>query len=125
MDAVGRVIDQMERAHIGDPWTDVPFVGLLEDLTHDEAATRPIPAAHNVWEIVLHPGTAQELIVDLVRGTSCPYELGDEWPPVGEPTEDAWAEAVEQFRLGEAEVRRVVSEGVTGGGSVAGASGAA
>jgi len=112
MDEVGRAVDQMERAHVGDPWTDVPLVGLLEDLTHETASAKPIPGAHSIWEIVLHLGTAQELIVDLVRDIFRPYEPGDEWPPVGEPTEEAWAAAVEQFRTGEAEVRRVVSEGV-------------
>ncbi len=112
MDEVDRIIDQMGRAHVGDPWTDVPLVGLLDGLTHENASARPIPGAHSIWEIVLHLGTTQELIVDLVRGVSRPYEPGDEWPPVGEPTEEAWTATVKQFRAGEAEVRRVVSEGV-------------
>jgi uncharacterized damage-inducible protein DinB len=112
MDPIERIVDQMERAHVGDPWTDVPLVSLLEDLTHEEAAAKPIPGSHSIWEIVLHLGTAQELIVDLVRGTSRPYEPGDEWPPVGEPTKEAWDAARARFREGEAEVRSVVAEGV-------------
>jgi len=112
MNAIERIVDQMERTHIGDPWTDRPFRVLLDGVTHRQAAARPIPDAHSIWEIVLHLITAQELIVDLVRGTSRPFQPGDEWPPVGQTSADAWAGTVDRFFAGEAEVRKVVSEGV-------------
>ena len=109
MREVGRIVDQMMQAHIGDPWTDVALGGLLDGLTCDQAAGKPIRDAHSIWEIVLHLIATQELIVDLVRGVFRPFQPGDDWPPVGEASEGAWAEAVERFRAGEAEVRRVVS----------------
>jgi len=113
MNDVDRIVDQMERTHIGNPWTDAPFSRLLEDVTHDIAAAKPIPDAHSIWEIVLHLMTAQQLIVDLVHGESRPYEPGDEWPPVDDDSAAAWAETVDLFFAGEAEVREVVTEGVS------------
>lgn len=109
MREVDRIVDQMMQAHIGDPWTGVVLVDLLDGLTCEQAAGKPIPNAHSIWEIVLHLVATQEFIVDLVRGVSQPFQPGDEWPPVGEVTEEAWTEVEEQFRAGEAEVRRVVS----------------
>jgi uncharacterized damage-inducible protein DinB len=109
---VDRIVDQMMRAHAGDSWTDVSLVRLLEGVTSAQAAAKPIPGAHSIWEIVLHLITTQEYIVDLARGTFRPSPPGEAWPPVGEATEKAWAEAVDRFRAGEAEVRRVVSAAI-------------
>jgi len=105
-----RIVEQMRRAHVGDSWTDVSLVSLLDGLTSERAAAKPIPGAHSIWEIVLHLITTQTYIVDLVLGSVRPFRPGDEWPPVDEVTEDAWGETVERFRAGEAEVRRVVSD---------------
>lgn len=109
MHELDRIVGQMKQAHIGNPWTDVPLAGLLEGLTSEQAAARPIPNANSIWEIVLHLITTQELIVDLVRGISRSFQPGDAWPPVGEVTEEAWAGVVKQFLAGEAEVRSVLS----------------
>lgn len=109
MREVDRIVDQMMQAHIGDPWTDVALVDLLDGLTCEQAAGKPIHNAHSIWEIVLHLIATQELIVDLVRGVSRPFQPGDEWPPVGEVTDEGWAEIVGRLRAGEAEVRCVVS----------------
>ena len=112
MNEIERIVDQMERAHIGDPWTDMPFSRLLEDITHHEASAQPIPDSHSIWEIVLHLMTAQQLIVDLVHGMSRPYQPGDEWPPLDDDSAAAWAETMDRFFAGEAEVRDVVSASV-------------
>jgi len=112
MNEVERIVDQMERAHVGDPWTDAPLHNLLEDITHIQAVAKPIPDGHSIWEIVLHLITAQELIVDLVHGESRPYEPGDEWPSVACTSAAAWAETLDRFFAGEAEVRDVVADGV-------------
>lgn len=113
MDEIERIVDQMEHAHIGNPWTDKPFKALLVGISHEMAAARPLADAHSIWEILLHLMTAQELIIDLVQGTSRPYRPGDEWPSVEDESAAAWAEAVERFFAGEAQVREVVSAGVT------------
>jgi hypothetical protein len=108
MSEVERIVDQMKQTHIGNPWTDRPFERILVGVTGEVAASKPIPDAHSIWEIVLHLMTAQELILDLVRGTTRPYEPGDEWPPVQDSSEAAWAETVKAFFDGDAEVRAVV-----------------
>jgi len=112
MNAIERIVDQMERIHVGNPWTDRPFSTLLEGVTHIQAAAKPIEDAHSIWEIVLHLITAQELIVDLVREEMRPYEPGDEWPPVTDESDAAWQETLDRFFAGDAEVRETVAYGV-------------
>ena len=60
MREVDRMLDQMERAHVGDPWTSAPLVPLLDGLTAKQASAKPIPDAHSIWEIVLHLIVTQE-----------------------------------------------------------------
>jgi len=112
MNEMERILDQMERIHVGNPWTNRPFTTLLEAVTHIQAAAKPIEDSHSIWEIVLHLITAQELIVDLVRGEMRPYEPGDEWPAVIDASDAAWQETVDRFFAGDAEVREVVAYGV-------------
>jgi len=113
MREIDRLVDQMEQAHVGDPWTSAPLVPLLDGLTAEQASAKPIPDAHSIWEIVLHLIVTQEYIVELVRDISRPFEPGDEWPSVEERTEDAWRFTVERFRAGEAETREVVAAEVS------------
>ncbi|MGB2983385.1 MAG: DinB family protein [Candidatus Bipolaricaulia bacterium] len=108
-----RIVGQMKQAHIGNPWTDAPLVALLDDLACEQAAAKPIPNANSIWEVVLHLITTQELIVDLVRSVSRPFQPGDAWPPIGEATVEAWAGVVERFLAGDAEVRSVLSDEFT------------
>jgi uncharacterized damage-inducible protein DinB len=113
MDEVSRIVEQMELAHVGDSWTGVSISGLLGDVSHEKAAARPIPNAHTIWELLLHLIATQELILDLAHGVSRSYEPDTEWPTVGETSEDAWADAVERFTIGETRVRHVVSDEVS------------
>ena len=104
-----RIIEQMRRAHNGEPWVGVSLADLLDDLTWVEAEARPIPSAHSIWEIVLHLITTQQLIVDLVGGVSRAFHPGDDWPAVERPSESSWADVMRQFREGEAAVRQAAS----------------
>lgn len=112
MNEIERITDQMERIHVGNPWTDRPFSRLLEGVTHIQAAAKPLEDGHSIWEIVLHLITAQELIVDLVRDEMRPFEPGDEWPSVADESDAAWQETLDRFFAGDEEVRETVAFGV-------------
>ena len=48
------LVDQLERAHAGDPWHGSSRASILADVTSEEARSRPAPAVHSIWELVLH-----------------------------------------------------------------------
>jgi hypothetical protein len=54
MDPVRRLAAELRRAHDGDPWHGASTVRLLEGVTAEQAALRPIPGAHTIAEIVRH-----------------------------------------------------------------------
>jgi len=109
MEEQERIVDQMRRAHLGASWTGASLVPLLERIDWRHAAARPVPNAHTIWEIVRHLLATQRLLVDLLDGAA-PAEAGQEdWPPVGAVNAEAWTALLEEFRDGEAAVRRATA----------------
>jgi hypothetical protein len=70
----------------------------LEGLSAVQAASRPIPGAHSIWEIVLHV-TAWTAEVRRRLGGATPAEPGGgDWPAVGPVSEQAWGDALRALR---------------------------
>jgi hypothetical protein len=88
-----RIADLAVRVLEGDPWHAGNIVHLLEDVTAAEAHAHPVPAAHSIWELVLH----MTAWADEVRARLAGAEAGDpdpgDWPRVGRATEARWTQA--------------------------------
>ncbi len=90
--------DQVRLAHSGPAWHGSALAENLEGLTAVQAATRPIPGAHSIWEIVLHM-TAWTSEVRRRLGGAVPAAPAEgDWPDVGPVSEKAWREAVAALR---------------------------
>jgi uncharacterized damage-inducible protein DinB len=87
-------------AHDGPTWHGAALAENLAGINAEQAASRPLPDAHSVWEIVLHvTGWTTEVARRLEGGEPRPPAEGD-WPAVGRVSAPAWARAREA--LGEA-----------------------
>ena len=91
----GFLLDQLERAHAGDPWHGSSRAALLADVTAEEARTRPSPALPSIWQLVLHmTAWTREVTRRLRGGLAAEPEMGD-WPAVPTvPDERAWRAAL-------------------------------
>jgi uncharacterized damage-inducible protein DinB len=99
LNEISRIVDQLEREHGGDPWHGSPLSGILDGLTHEQAAARVLPDAHSIWELVLHmTGWKNEVRHRLSGAPAREPEHGD-WPAVGDPTSERWIEALERLEL--------------------------
>ena len=99
MNEIFRIVDQLEREHAGDPWHGSPLSAILDGVTTEEAAARPLPGAHTIWELVLHmTGWKSEVRRRLSGAPAGDPEAGD-WPAVGEATPERWAQARENLEL--------------------------
>jgi uncharacterized damage-inducible protein DinB len=104
---------------------------VLEGVTHEAAAKRPIPGAHSIWEIVLHVTTWAQIARERLKGASIADPTPErDWPPVPQrlsgsdpqfgsdsvsaPDLDDWRVAIEQLafahRMLAAEVRELEDE---------------
>jgi hypothetical protein len=90
MDEVARIADQLSRIIDGDPWYGSSTADVLHGLTARQAAHRPIPQAHTIWEIALHvTAWNREVRRRLRTGVARDPEDGD-WPEQPEATEENW-----------------------------------
>jgi uncharacterized damage-inducible protein DinB len=117
------VADEIERAVAGGAWHGPALAEHLAHVTAEEAIQRPIPRAHNIWELVLHLTSWANIVHRRMSGGQVePFE-GEDWPiahPQGEPewtaARTALARSYEQVRelaarLGDAELSAKVPGG--------------
>jgi uncharacterized damage-inducible protein DinB len=89
-----RIADQLRRAFDGSAWHGPALLELLRDVDAATAASRPIPSAHSIWELVLHIAAWDNAGIRRLAGAKCQLKARANFPPVPAPTEAAWREAV-------------------------------
>jgi len=94
MSEATRLIDQLRRAHDGDPWHGSPVTAILDDVTAEDAAWKPTADAHSIWQIVLHMTGWRDEVARRATGAPAQEPDGGDWPPVGDPTPERWAAAL-------------------------------
>jgi len=77
----------------GDPWHGPSLHAILAGVTAEQAAARPIGAAHSLWEIVLHITAWNGAWRQRLEGRVVDEPEEGDFPPVPSPTEKAWNEA--------------------------------
>ena len=96
-----RIADDIRRAWDGNPWHGLSVTAILEGVTAAEAAARPIPDAHTIWELVLHMAAWAGEATRRLGGADPAEPAEGDWPAMpAESSEAAWAQA--RARLGEA-----------------------
>lgn len=98
MPTADRLLDSLRRVHDGAPWHGPSRADVLADITADEAAWRPAPDAHTIWELVLH---MQSWTLEVLRRTDggVPSDPVDgDWPAMpATPSVEAWREALQHL----------------------------
>lgn len=89
-----RVIDQLRRAHDGDPWHGSPVKEILKGVTAAQAARRPANGAHSIWELVLHMTGWRNEVAERAKGKAASEPAGGDYPSVGDPSPERWRAAL-------------------------------
>lgn len=85
--------DELRRALRGDAWHGPALQEVLAQVSAEEAMQRPLPSAHNIWELVLHIASWANIAARRINGGQVePYE-GEDWPVVHEFTQERWEAA--------------------------------
>jgi uncharacterized damage-inducible protein DinB len=107
MDEIARIADQLRRIASGDPWYGSNVADVLRGLSPAQAAHRPLPQAHTIWEIALHmTGWNREVLRRLKTGVARDPENGD-WPPQPEASDENWRWTVDML---ETSLRTLIAE---------------
>ena len=103
-----RLIDQFEREIAGEPWHGPSLAGILDGLTAEQAAHKPSPDAHSIWEILVHMTGWKREVASRVRGGKAGEPPQGDWPAIGEVSEARWREAREDHLRAQRELVELV-----------------
>jgi len=98
MSEATRIADQLRRAFDGNAWHGPALLELLHDVDAATAAARPLPRVHSIWELVLHIAAWDGAALRRLGGKKTQLKGKQNFPPVPEPTDAAWREAVAQAK---------------------------
>ncbi len=82
--------DEIRRALRGPAWHGSSLHELLAAISPEEAIQRPIPTAHNIWELVLHITSWSNIALRRLTGGQVEPHEDEDWPVPGEMTADRW-----------------------------------
>jgi len=109
MREIDRIVDQMDRAFSGDAWHGPSLMGLLDDLSAEDASKHVVHGAHSIWELVHHMGAWNSIAQHRLQGETVEVTAERDWPPVWEVSEAAWKRALENLAESHARLRSVVA----------------
>lgn len=89
------IADEIRRALRGEAWHGSSLSELLAAVTADEAIQRPIPTAHNMWELVLHITSWCNIVLRRLSGGAPEPAEGEDWPESGEVSTEQWMAIVQ------------------------------
>ena len=86
-----RINSQLKRAYQGQAWHGPSLRELLDGLTAEQAAAKPFPNVHSIWELVNHIIAWEQIAKGRLEGNAL-AEIAEEvnFPPVAAVSEEAW-----------------------------------
>jgi uncharacterized damage-inducible protein DinB len=98
----------LHQVYEGDPWHGSSITAVLEGIDAETASSRPIPGAHNIWELVLHMAVWTREVASRVRGADAKNPPED-WPvPRPGGGEAAWKSAKTDLAVAQKELEDAV-----------------
>ena len=94
MSEIADIIEELKNIHDGNAWHGPSLREGLGGLTHEEAAARPLPNAHSIWEIVGHIAGWESVFRRRLEGQQASEPEEGDFPPVEEASENAWARSL-------------------------------
>lgn len=109
MSEIIRITEQLRRAHEGEAWHGPSVREALQKVSAAQAAAKPIPNAHSIWEITLHITSWDDAVRRWLAGQNFLSSDIDDWPAIPDTGEAAWEETVARLEAGQRALRAVVA----------------
>ena len=94
MSETARLADQIRRAFDGEAWHGDSLMEILKDVPAKNAATKPVPDAHSIWEILLHISAWDDVIIRRAHGDTVKLSDAENFPAIADSSRAAWQAAV-------------------------------
>jgi uncharacterized damage-inducible protein DinB len=90
MSETARIADQFRRAFDGEAWHGPSVLALLKGVTAEQAAARPIPGAHTIWELTQHIRAWEGACLRRLNDDAAQLPDSEDWSDVADQSEAAW-----------------------------------
>ncbi len=110
MNEIERIKDQLSRAFEGESWTGPSVMEVLKDIEPEKAASKPIPNAHSIWEILEHMNSDIQNVIRRMHGDSTPMTDEEDWPKVTDTRRESWRDLMSRFKTSHNELLDEVSK---------------
>src|SRR5687768_3495955 len=97
MSEVERMAELLRRSYEDDAWAGQPLKAVLEGVTAEQAAARPIAGAHSIWEITAHAGAWAEVVRRRLGGERVLEPDEGDWGVVDSADDAAWRSVLAQL----------------------------
>jgi len=94
MAEIGPLIEQFRNIHSGPAWHGAALRPVLTEISAEQAARRPVPGAHSVWELVQHITVWENVFRRRLEGEQVPDPVEDDFPPAPVVSAAAWQQTV-------------------------------
>ena len=109
MREIERITDQLKRAFEGEAWHGPSVLEIVEDITLQQAAARPFPGIHSIWEIVLHIAAWERAVLRRLNGDRAQLPMEEDWPAVTAISDEAWERSRQALSQGHDDLRSAVA----------------
>ncbi|MEN3331661.1 MAG: hypothetical protein V7641_1026 [Blastocatellia bacterium] len=109
MSEVRRLLSQLKRAYEGEAWHGPALTHILTGVTAEQAARRPIPSAHTIWELVLHISAWESAVLSRIEGRYVAEPDEGDWPAVVDTSDVAWQATLAKLDATHRKLREAVS----------------
>jgi uncharacterized damage-inducible protein DinB len=109
MSGTALLSDQIRRAFKGEAWHGDSLLELLTGVTAAQAAAKPIPNAHSIWELILHIASWDGAVLRRTQGAAVTLSDEENFPSIKDTSEAAWNKALDAARRTHDELVKAVA----------------
>jgi uncharacterized damage-inducible protein DinB len=110
MNAIRRILEHYDRVMQGNPWHGDPIWQVLDGVSAESAARRPLAGAHNIWEIVMHMIFWENVAARRLSGHRAGNDESLNFPPLPQVSEAGWQKTLQEFRNSNRNFRAVLGQ---------------
>jgi len=96
MSEIECIVDLLQTGYNGTPWHGPSLMANLDGLSAAQAAQKPVPNAHCIWELVQHVTAWINVTINTIDGQQyaiLPVE--QDWPAISATDDPAWQGALD------------------------------
>jgi uncharacterized damage-inducible protein DinB len=107
---IERIHSMLKSSFSGDAWHGDSLMKIVDGITAERAAARPIPGAHSIWELVQHIAVWEDVVRRRLNGETVLPTPQEDWAPVPTTDAGAWKKLLEKLTSTHAALEKTVAD---------------